>query len=257
MNTIVVVHGIGGGSTENTKNYSAALKKNVLNNSEEQLRWIEAPWEGVNDTLDANIRSLIMEAWPRCELGKRLENPKTRTQACFHFVFKCIRGLCNRTRDILPTILDYLLDLPLYVGEHRGRAIRERVLRHIKKGKNVILVGHSLGSLICYDILCECKRKNEELPVKALVTLGSPIEWVKGVDEKEFTPIQPIPLEITWVNMFYENDPVCRGKELDPSRFSDVENIPLPGKENGFKAHTAYWSDHAVAEEICKLVHDR
>lgn len=256
MNTIVVVHGIGGGSTADTKNYSAALKKNVLKKPEDQSQWIEAPWEGVNDTLDANFKRLIKDAWPRCEIGKRFENPKTLKGTVLNNVCKGLRYLCNRTPDILAKIIDYLLDLPLYIGEKRGHAIRDIVLSHIRNKENVILVGHSLGSLICYDILCEYKSKNEELPVKALVTLGSPIEWVKGVDEKQFTPIQPIPLEINWVNMFYENDPVCRGKGLAPSRFSDVENIPLSGKKYGFKAHTAYWNDQAVADEIRKLAYD-
>jgi len=54
--------------------------------------------------------------------------------------------------------------------------------------------------------------------------------------------------------MYYPNDPVCLSKELDKIKFSGVENIQLEVTTGiGLAAHTAYWKDRAVAQQIRKL----
>lgn len=157
-------------------------------------------------------------------------------------------------RKNVPTLVDYLLDFPLYLGEPRGAEIRKIVKEVIQAKPHSVLVGHSLGSLICYDILCEANRNGDPIAVDALVTLGSPIGWAKTVDDERFITVKPTPINITWTNMYYPNDPVCLSKPLDDNQFAGVTNIELASAASiGLLAHTAYWNDATVAKTIRAL----
>jgi hypothetical protein len=257
MKTVIIVHGIGGGNTATKIGYSNDLKKNVLSDIEVancQKCWQEASWEGINDTLDAKIVEISRQLIPDRPTPKKVDYPNT-TSGYIRFVWQLLCCCFSKlARAFVPATLDYLLDLPLYVGEPRGSKIRDTIIKTIKENPNCVLVGHSLGSLICYDILCEAKTKGLDLHVKALVTLGSPIGWAKDIDEQEFITIKPMPLSIPWVNIYYVSDPVCLSKPLDGKRFVGVENIELkPPSSIGLIAHTGYWKDTVVAKKIREL----
>jgi hypothetical protein len=65
------------------------------------------------------------------------------------------------------------------------RHARQRVAEAIG-ADTLVLVGHSLGSVVAYEVLCA----NPELPVRMLVTLGSPL----GIANLIFDRLQPAPL---------------------------------------------------------------
>jgi pimeloyl-ACP methyl ester carboxylesterase len=74
----------------------------------------------------------------------------------------------------------------LYEYRHRPdthRAIRERlveVLRQVRGGdRPIMLVAHSMGSLIAYDVFKEAARILPELRLSHLVTAGSPLGLVE------------------------------------------------------------------------------
>lgn len=80
------------------------------------------------------------------------------------------------------------------------------------EGSRQILVGHSQGSIIAYDVLTgmlDCST------VSGLLTLGSPL----GIDEVQERLVWnrengfPVKLQGNWVNVFDPFDPVAR---LDP-----------------------------------------
>lgn len=256
MKPIIIVHGIGGGDTATKSGYSHALRKIVLSGyaTDDCLRyWKEVAWEGVNDQIDANIKDIVIELLSDNKKVQRSDFQNSTWGAMRFSIAWSMRFIKNSARKTIPTVLDYLLDLPLYIGDPRGSAIRRIVGDVIIANPNAILVGHSLGSLICYDILCEAKNTGVDLCVDALVTFGSPIGWAKGMDENLVT-VKSASLDIPWVNMYYANDPVCLSKPLDETRFGGVENISL-AKPNvvSIAAHTAYWKDNAVAQKIREL----
>jgi hypothetical protein len=257
MKSIIVVHGIGGGDAETRRGFSNGLKSAVLSGTVSDptsVVWKEAVWEAVNDQLDNHVKNIVTQLIPAAKCAQRDDYPKTWCGTIQYLGKSIANGLNYSMRKSFPTLVDYLLDFPLYLGEPRGAEIRKVVKEVIKANPHSVLVGHSLGSLICYDVLCESNLNGDPLAVNALVTLGSPIGWAKTVDDERFIAVKPMPINITWINMYYPNDPVCLSKPLDGNHFTSVTNIELVSSASvGLVAHTAYWNDATVATHIRKL----
>ncbi|NLF99298.1 MAG: hypothetical protein GX565_04025 [Lentisphaerae bacterium] len=257
MKPIIVVHGIGGGDSVTKNGFSHDLKAAVISETATETTsdfWIEAAWEGVNDKLDAHIKDIATQLIPEATHALREDYPKTWC-GLFQYWGKNIANIfANSMRKNIPTLVDYLLDFPLYLGEPRGAEIRKIVKDAIIANPHSVLVGHSLGSLICYDVLCEATHNGIELEVDALVTLGSPIGWAKTVDDDRFITVKPASIRTTWINFYYPNDPVCLSRPLDETNFINVTNLKLePTTSVGLLAHTAYWRDKNVAKRIRAL----
>jgi pimeloyl-ACP methyl ester carboxylesterase len=98
-----------------------------------------------------------------------------------------------------------------------------------------LIVAHSLGSVAAYEALCA----HPEWPVRALVTLGSPL----GIRNLIFDQLQPPPENgmgqwpgraVMWTNITDSGDIVALQKDLR-GRFGDrVENAVV---DNGATAH--------------------
>ena len=130
-----------------------------------------------------------------------------------------------------------LIQVRKYLTEDPTRsAAIERVAHRITADTRVI-VGHSLGSVVAYEALCA----NPQWPVRALVTLGSPL----GVRNLIFDRLRPSPAggvgrwpgQVTrWTNIADRGDVVALVKDLSP-RFGDgVRSVEV---DCGSKAHDA------------------
>jgi hypothetical protein len=73
-----------------------------------------------------------------------------------------------------------------YVYEQEVRREAQQRVTEAVGADTLVLVGHSLGSVVAYEALCA----NPGLPVRMLVTLGSPL----GVPNLIFDRLQPAPL---------------------------------------------------------------
>ncbi len=124
-----------------------------------------------------------------------------------------------------------------------------------------MLAAHSLGSVIAYDVLAEAHLNGEKLPVKHLVTFGSPLEWTHDLrkteekDESKFTSIGGIP----WLNFYYKEDYVTRHRKLSNEKFKEVNNVhlSLPQTTSAFatmKSHCAYWTDEQLVKRLQEIV---
>jgi len=103
-----------------------------------------------------------------------------------------------------------------------------------------VMVGHSLGSVVAYEALCA----HPEWPVRALVTLGSPL----GMPKLVFERLRPAPANgkggwpaglATWTNVCDRYDVVASRKTIGP-----LFNVPggwrtVDDREvkNGWKVH--------------------
>jgi hypothetical protein len=129
---------------------------------------------------------------------------------------------------------------------------RERIAREVDADTRV-LVGHSLGSVVAYEVLCE----HPHWPVRTLVTLGSPL----GIPNLIFDRLQPAPVNgrgawpggiLRWVNVADRGDVVALVKQLRPW-FANGERVQDLRVNNGAKAHdispylTAAETGHAIA----------
>ena len=117
------------------------------------------------------------------------------------------------------------------------RQIRDRVIEQISADTRV-LIGHSLGSIVGYEVLCE----HPEWPIEVFVTLGSPL----GIQTLIFDRLDPLPRNGVghwpgrvkhWVNIADKDDIVALEKELNPLFQGTVIDRPI---NNGiaFFAHS-------------------
>lgn len=89
-----------------------------------------------------------------------------------------------------------------------------RPARRAKFGTGeVVVVTHSLGTVVAYHLLCEFAKSGHELHVPLLITMGSPL-GVEAVKRYIDLPHR-IPANIArWENYFDRGDPVSLGKAL-------------------------------------------
>lgn len=267
---VVVVHGISDKSGGQQAGFSSALAKQVIPDPLicDQY-WIESVWESVNNALDDKIQDTVLQLtniYDKTRYWRDSELKKVNCMACKACIW--IRWL---TRQLLTPwfierttrALDLVLDLPMYLGEPKGKKIRDIVKESIQKAltvsdEGVVLIGHSLGSVIAYDVIRESLAENgDHFPIKAFITMGSPLAWVTDlrVADKEVDD-QPFRIgDIAWYNFFDEQDPVPLKKKLPESRFPDVKNeSAICSGEKYINAHTVYWQREEIAKTISELI---
>ena len=178
------------------------------------------------------------------------------------------RGLYGKAVvDYLMVVLDALFDFVRYLDSDNGAKMRARVQADLEKWcdthqEGIVVVAHSLGSLIAHDVLHKMAREGSSDRIKALVTIGSPIQWafdLRKVDEKQekdWISLGKIP----WYNFYYREDPVAIDGEIDSNVFVDVKNtrLELPEKfvklQTSWKAHCAYWEDESFADRVRAII---
>jgi len=141
-------------------------------------------------------------------------------------------------------VIFYLKQVGAYLhDQERRKQIRERVVQAIDEDTRV-LVSHSLGSVVCYETLCE----HPEWSVKVFVTLGSPL----GIKQLIFDRLEPKPQAKghwpgsveRWINIADGGDVVALEKQLNPLFDGLVEDKLV---DNGAAAHDA--SNYLTAAE--------
>ena len=280
---VVVVHGIGSGTGEARCEFSKSLKKNVkdLLPAGENLVWEEANWEKLNDGIDAIVERVLKGICDRYidATKKAIEREELREMANFRMASKCcimrwVSAICSLVRKLelkvkhwivvsagkcLPSVIDAAIDLPLYVQEPKGGEIRsfvrEKIYCAMENADKVVLVGHSLGSVIAFDVAVEELAKDGGKRLAALVTMGSPLGWVSELRKVGSTGQKAMPgiEDLPWVNFWDPADPVPEHKELDDKVFPGVKNVKV---ESGLDilAHCAYWNDKQIAHRISSML---
>lgn len=267
--SVLAVHGVGAGEGAARKGFSKELKRLVFpDEAQADQRWHECVWEDLNDAIDKYIGGIVKEAVKEYELPWTSEG-----DGKFGKLWSMIKPfLANSAITALGNIAEYALDLSLdfvlYLDSQHGRKVRNRLRTRIAEvaefsSDGIVLVAHSLGSVIAYDVLAEAHLNGEALPVKHLVTFGSPLEWTHDLrkteekDEGKFTSIGGIP----WLNFRYKEDYVTRHRELSKKKFKEVKNVllPLPPAQTAssfatMKSHCAYWTDERLAKQLQEIV---
>lgn len=134
---------------------------------------------------------------------------------------------------------------------HRGDAIRERIAEALDERLNpegAVLVGHSMGGIIAYDVMT-----GFQLPaVKGLVMLGAPIPLVNGLTQ--ILDNRRLPQGLRAAAFYNENDYYCEGYPIN-SRCPGIQSIKLmpPPGTHGLEHHKFYWRDQDVAKHVAEL----
>ncbi|HTE16004.1 MAG TPA: alpha/beta hydrolase [Burkholderiales bacterium] len=140
------------------------------------------------------------------------------------------------------------------------------------KGRDIMLIGHSMGSIIAYDVLRRLGQESGTVCIRHLVTLGSPLglPHVKLKAEKFFadgvygdaTLRTPTIVEKSWVNFADPKDPVAfdthLGDDFGPNsggvRVRDVLILNDYESSGRFNHHKIY--GYLRAPEFSKHLND-
>ncbi len=223
----------------------------------------------------------IPDLWESPEGGGVLLRPELVWLALLAASWK-VRGL----------LVQYVGDVAIYVMPYGvdgfddlRKEIRERVLRTARAiyassdgpmvytYERVLVVGHSLGSVLCYDVLNKLVLEDEALQgalavsrrTQLLLTFGSPLDKTafifsaQGAGTSEArealaASVQPLIRESivgprTWINVHAGADPISGRLDLysDPDpRGRQVTNVADLDATTPLVAHTQYWTNQTV-----------
>ena len=156
---------------------------------------------------------------------------------------RAARPLLRRHRDgVLERSTPLAGDVLLY--QARGRPLRRFIAERVREIDGpVVLLGHSLGGIACFEMLL-----GEALPqVELLVTVGSQIPYLYGLDALATLRLgAPLPGAFTarWLNL---HDPVDLLSFPAAPRFAGrVTDVAVDTGEPFPRAHGAYWTVPAV-----------
>lgn len=267
---VVVVHGICAKSGSQQMGFSHELSSVVIPSHMMTICspcWREVVWEKETNAADDKIQDVVLQCvnlydkthyWRDSTLEKTTSKLK---KLGIYILYWCVQLLFWRVARGVTQVLDLALDLPLYLGDPRGERIRNTVVSEIqtalKDFDGIILVGHSLGSVIAYDVAKQyLQTEDNSLKIKTLITMGSPLKWITEIrraEDGKQGPINPQELSlpgIKWINIYDKEDPIALKEELPNNMFENVENVPLESGEKFIKAHTCYWTQDKVASIV-------
>lgn len=170
------------------------------------------------------------------------------------------------TRTLLPDVYDFLFD------NERRKEMKERLRERLLVGGGpFVVIAHSQGSMIAYDVLRELGM-SDGVHVPLLVTMGSPL----GLDEvqdrlQSFRDGRPLefPSCVTrWVNVAEHLDPVAADRALSNdakswAKIIDVHGLLLnpdaprhPHSASGYlrSAEVQRWVRAAVGNDFTQAV---
>lgn len=154
------------------------------------------------------------------------------------------------------TVVDVAVGIPFfrqarnYLSSPTVRAqVLTRVLQEIPQSGPLVIVGHSLGSVIAADLL---RRLPQTVQVIGLVTIGSPLANGNFNVDKLLDVLREPPANLGWwVNFWSNTDPVAARRGVS-SVFPWILDVLVRTSPVPLEAHSAaqYLSDISVAEAI-------
>lgn len=216
--------------------------------------------ESTGATDSALYESLVTEA----AVAAGMPSAGTETEAVPEEGLRGIgSGLLGRVHDQLGWLaarsgLDAFLisaifgDVAAYLGNDEVRkGVLETVLADTPTTGELILVAHSLGTVVALDLLTELPR---ELDVRLLVTAGSPL-GLDAVYRKLLTGGATRPERVgDWLNTFYAGDPVAIGCPLRPVWGAGVRDAAVENSKEHAHDIDEYLAHPVVAATIGRAV---
>lgn len=124
--------------------------------------------------------------------------------------------------------------------------MRDALNKALGMGDEIVIAGHSLGSVVAFDCLCETAVNSN---VSTFFTLGSPLSKLRRLNIRT-SDLGAIPGNIgEWLNLYDTTDPMANALgPLFPSRpfrlrdvFVDVETDPI-------RSHDYFHNEQTLAE---------
>jgi hypothetical protein len=152
-------------------------------------------------------------------------------------------------------VVDFPLDVLQYAGHPKARnSLIEGTIRAVRwlndqaPAARLIIVGHSLGSVIASEAVAGLCSGRPPSPRVVLVTLGSPLNYLNRVLPESFRGVPELSRAICgyvrWVNLWRRSDYV--GKQLDIEANCAVQGCVGSGR------HPNYWTDGNVWRAVAR-----
>lgn len=179
-------------------------------------------------------RAGVSEAAVDAEYGP---NPKPRGPQNWEWVQAILRALDRNFGGLSQTALEiFTRDVFLYVRRAGVRDEIDRIVAAALDERPAVVVAHSLGSVVAYNVL---RRDPRRLEVPLYLTIGSPL-GIRAIRD-ELRPLRhPAPVR-AWRNAFDERDVVA----LYPLDSTNFPVSPPIDNHAGVNNHTA--NRHGVA----------
>lgn len=251
---VVYLHGVGGPNPRERwlTPLNIGLRQQGISEIDETVDTIIEP--RYNDVFTApSIADTPSETWRRPERDEDYLQSRADYMVRRHVMEDFARRHEQRTTGVhfghFPRIVSESvgpLGARLLPDAHRYRSSREvrvavwrTVLDALPEVGELVLIGHSLGSVVALDIL---KRLPEKLHVDLLLTLGTPLA-INGL-WKDSAPVGrefPYDRVGVWVNVYDPRDPVTSGRGLTDTYPAavDVPVDPEAHDVSGYCAHPA------------------
>lgn len=210
---LLFLHGVGGGDPDNQWRAALDVSLPAIGYPDLSAAEVVAPkypngLRGVDD--DVPLPKMTVKALRGID-AKRVRRDYERRRTAMEIMLgpdDCGPGLFG-ANQLAPLVaeMNAFVQADNYVEEQKIRAwVLDRVLRHLPDSGRLVIVGHSLGSVIAADIV---RRLPPGLEVAGMVTIGSPLAQshfhVKGLRGALSAP----PSNLSWwVNFWSTADPV-------------------------------------------------
>lgn len=178
-------------------------------------------------------------------------NPKPKAPQNWEWVQAILRALDRKVPSLGAAVVErFTRDVFVYLTDDAVRATINKIVSDTLTTDTTVVVGHSLGSVVAYDVLRTDKRK---LSVPLYVTIGSPlgIELIRS----KLRPVKfPKPIVKRWFNAYDQKDVIAL-YPLDNTNFdvrpdSIDEFSRVKNTTDNHHGISGYLNDKAVAEAI-------
>lgn len=160
---------------------------------------------------------------------RRLDRLRSNVRAILEAAIENTADLFDFRDDIVKAKLK---DLHLYyTDDEKQDILRSRLLETLQdndSGTKTILIAHSMGSIIAYDVLRMLGRMETPFNLDHFVTIGSPLgmDLIQDHICDEFGKVRVPSVVQAWTNMADKRDPVCA---FDTHLSNDYEPHPQTG----------------------------
>lgn len=213
------------------------------------------------DGLRAKLPPLTYKPKDEASSRREFERRQARIQRELKFTpgvrsFGFDRFIPDVARDMVTPLLvsaTDLLDLDQvrrYIREEPVRgAVMNHILNYLPTYGEIILIAHSLGSVIAIDLL---DHLPEELHVRRFITIGSPAS-IKALHEGSERLLKNFPYSRVddWSNFFSRRDIVTGGRGL-ATLFPGAQDFEIDAADHGAEK---YLGEPAVAGLVAEVLH--
>ncbi|KJS35247.1 MAG: hypothetical protein VR70_16240 [Rhodospirillaceae bacterium BRH_c57] len=137
----------------------------------------------------------------------------------------------------------------VYLANKNARADIANLVRPRLGTGNTVIIAHSLGTVVAFNLLRDLAAKGADIQVPLFVTVGSPLaitevqRWVGGTFA--------VPSNVkTWMNFYDKGDPVTLGRPLGSNFANGIVDTIVNNNTSNSHSIGGYLDDKALIDSL-------